>query len=145
MSWSCLVVVRDAHGNVVGTLTKEDFSVFDNNKASAHNWLYIGKARSYQRLAKERHGKSGSSPASASTVPNRFVLFLFDDLHLSSEDLAHAQTASIKMLGESLAPSAMHGTFSISGKTNSGITKDRAKLTEAIMSIREQSLYRTVG
>jgi hypothetical protein len=34
-------------------------------------------------------------------VPDRFIVFLFDDMHLSIGDLAQAQKASTKMLAAS--------------------------------------------
>ncbi len=76
-------------------------------------------------------------------VAQRFIIFLFDDLHLSNEDLAHAQKASAKVIDAALTGSNMAAVVSISGTTNTGLIRDRAKLRDAIMSLRSRSLYRS--
>jgi VWFA-related protein len=78
-------------------------------------------------------------------VPNRFVVFLFDDMHLSIGDLAQAQKASTRMLAASLADTDMAAIVSMSGKINSGLTTDRAQLQAAIMKMQPQNLYRMTG
>lgn len=50
----------------------------------------------------------------------RFIIFLFDDMHLSYEDLAHSQKAVAAILDSALTPSDMVAAVSVSGQTNSG-------------------------
>jgi hypothetical protein len=59
------------------------------------------------------------------------VIFLFDDLNLSSSDLMLAQKAATKVLETSLPASDTAAVLSTSG-TNTGLTRDRAKLQQAI-------------
>jgi VWFA-related protein len=77
---------------------------------------------------------SGASATPASPQ-NRFILFLFDDRHLNSTDLAITQTAAIKMLDEPLAATDYEAVLSFSG-VNSGITRDRAVLQAAIKKLK---------
>lgn len=74
-------------------------------------------------------------------MPPRFIVFLFDDLHLSFEDLARAKKAAAKLLEGALVDSNMAAVVSLSGKQNSGLTRDRAKLHDTIMSLQPLPLY----
>ena len=140
------VVIRDRSGRTVGNLKKEDFQVFDEGKLQTLTGFTMQtRAGESQNSAVSNQPAGTSSSGASSRVPRRFVVFLFDDLHLSESDLVHAQEASSKMLADSFADTDAGAVFSISGKTNSGITQDRAKLAAAIMSVRSQSLYRAVG
>jgi VWFA-related protein len=71
-------------------------------------------------------------------------VFVFDDFHLSAGDLAQIQKAATKMVAGSLADSDVAAVVSISG-ASSGLTRDRAKLQDAIMKLKAQSLLRPVG
>jgi len=142
------VLVRDAHGKAIGNLKKEDFQVFDRDKPQTLSGFTI-----QQRAAAIRPEDSprtpptttAPSPSTDALVPQRFIVFLFDDLHLATSDLALAQKASTKMLAGSLAETDMAAVLATSGRTNSGLTADRTKLAAAIMSLREQRIYRPVG
>jgi len=74
----------------------------------------------------------------------RYIVFLFDDMHLAASDLLQVQKAATKMLAGSLADSDMAAVLSFSG-VNSGMTRDHAKLQDAIAKIKVQSLYRRSG
>ena len=140
------VLVRDAQGRAVGNLKKEDFQVFDNGKPQAITGFTI----------QQRAGIGADAPttqpaaapgvtAQATVVPERFIVFLFDDLHLSPGDMAQAQKAGTKMLTASLADSDIAAVVSISGQVNSGLTRDRFVLQDAIMKLHSQNLYRVAG
>src|SRR5450432_51478 len=66
-------------------------------------------------------------------------------MHLSTGDLAQAQKAGTKMLAGSLTESDMAAVVSISGRTNSGFTRDLAVLQDAIMKLHPQGMYRATG
>ena len=63
-------------------------------------------------------------------------------MHLEFGDIVHAQKAAVKALDEVLAESDEAVVISLSGKTNSGLTHDRATLRNAIMSVKAQSILR---
>jgi len=142
------VVVRDAHGQPVGTLTKDDFKVFDNDKLQTLTGITLEKRDASTAAAAPNAAPgsvAGSAVAAAPGTPSRFIIFLFDDVHLAAEDLVRVKDASAKLVSESLTGSDAAGVFSVSGKTNSGITTDRSKLTQAIAGIQPLSIDQTVG
>jgi VWFA-related protein len=145
------VLVRDKRGQEVGTLSKEDFQVFDNGKPQVISGFTIQKRAGVKNAFKAAPSTT-VPPVSVvprvtppSVVPNRFIVFMFDDLHLSFGDLAQAQKAATKIMAASLTDTDMAAVVSISGRVNSGLTMDRAKLQEATLQLRPQGLYRMTG
>lgn len=137
------VVVRDAQGQAVGNLKREDFTVFDEGKPKAISNLTVEKNPSTQGNVKK---DEITSPAPAVTppegatsqppvAPRRFIVFLFDDRHLGITDLELAKSEAIRMLNEPLAVSDWATVVTTSG-TGSGMTQDHAKLQSAIMKLK---------
>jgi VWFA-related protein len=142
------VVVRDKQGRTINDLKKEDFQVFDNGKLRVVSGFTVenrGVVEANKTGAgSDEHAVPPANAASQSLVlPKRITVFLFDDMHLSVDQLPYVQKASVKALAGALADSDMAGVVSTSGKTNSGLTRDRTKLQDAIMNLRPSTLYRS--
>jgi VWFA-related protein len=135
------VVVRDKHGKVVTDLDKEDFQIFDNDKPSAISAFAVEKQG--EPVTNLRSPTSPVALAPTSALPERSIVFLFDDLHMNAQDMAQAQKAATRVLAGALSSTDIAAVVSLSGKVNSGLTRDPAKLQSALMSLRSQSLYQT--
>jgi VWFA-related protein len=151
------VVVRDAHGRAVGDLTQKDFALFDQDKPVAIAGFSIQKRAAGAETAPiaERSANTaaptippastnaaqpaapGSSPT---TMPERFVVFLFDDLHFDPGDLLRMKNVATKMLGQSVGESDMGAVVTTSG-ASSGLTRDHAVLEAAVEKIVPHALY----
>jgi len=135
------VVVRDAQRRAVGDLKKEDFQVFDQDQPRTISTFSVEN----RGLAETKTESGHLSPATPNTsppsspAPQRFVVFLFDDLHLGADNLGQIQRLGTKILAP-LGTSDMAAVVSTSG-VNGGLTRDRTKLEEVILKLRSQPLY----
>jgi VWFA-related protein len=137
------VVVHDKQGRAVSDLKQEDFHVLDNDKAQVISAFTVQKRAAVNRQTAA--GLTAGTPPSDSSAPapQRFVVFVFDDMHLSIENLSAAKAAAIQAVTGSLVDSDMAAVVSTSGKVNSGLTHDRAGLKAAILSLQPLNIYRS--
>ena len=68
-------------------------------------------------------------------IAQRFVLYLFDDVHTSTPDLMQARNAADRHLTESLDATTRAAIFTTSGQGNVDFTDDRVKLHEALLKL----------
>jgi len=134
------VVVRDGKGKAIGTLQKEDFQLFDKGKPQVISRFSVEKAGENlipAEVAADAAAidKSIAPATPAAPIAQRFVLYLFDDVHTSMADLIQARIAADKHLTETLDPAARAGIFTTSGQNNVDFTDDRVKLHEALMKL----------
>ncbi|MBV8568990.1 MAG: VWA domain-containing protein [Acidobacteriaceae bacterium] len=132
------VVVRDRDGRAIGNLTKEDFQLSDKGKSQVISKFSIEKTAA----ASEKPAKPDISIGGPDNSPNRFVVYLFDDLHAEFADLARVQKAAVHHLSTALQPSDRVAIITTSGRQNLDFTNDEAKLKDAVMRLQPVQLYR---
>ena len=134
------VVVRDRKGNAVGNLKQEDFQLFDK-----------GKPQYIARFSMERAGgrliKAGGGGVQATgpdklvagkpaDLPDRFIAYLFDDVHMKFGDLARSRDAAGRHVDEGLRTTDRAAIYTTSGQTIQDFTDDRKLLHEALGQLR---------
>jgi VWFA-related protein len=139
------VVVRDKQGMVVNDLKREDFQVFDNDQAQVVTAFTVQQHTALANHSSANPGITTPTPPGAA-VPSpllRFVVFLFDDRHLSFENLAAVKAAGVEALSSALGDADMAAVVATSGKINSGLTRDRNLLKSTILSLQPLDVYRS--
>jgi VWFA-related protein len=142
------VVVRNAQGRALGNLGREGFQLFDK-----------GKPQEIVRFTVEKTGAPGGGEAKDSAgrpaataegkgtpvvVPERFVAYLFDDVHLDTADLTRVRDAADRHMA-TLEPTDRAAVYTMSGEISQEFTDDRAKLHEALLRIRPGVMVRVGG
>lgn len=138
------VVVRDRNSNPVGTLKKEDFLVFDNGKPQVIGRFTVekngvsaaGVPPAVAAAAPPDSATPGEAAEKAPAIPDRFVAFIFDDLHLEFADLAQARKAVLPYLDPQKAGTNTRiALFTTSGQNVVDFTDDLAKLRDDLNRI----------
>jgi VWFA-related protein len=135
------VVVRDAGGHAVGSLHKEDFEIFDNGKPQVISHFAVEHPAAHPAVAGTSAPPDASQPVTKPLpIPERYLVYVFDDLHLNFEDLNRVRAAAEHQVGN-LPPSERIAIFSTSGQTMLDFTDDRARLHQTLERLQPRPMF----
>jgi VWFA-related protein len=138
------VVVRDSDGKVIPNLRKEDFQLSDNRKLQTISSFSVEKLGARNDSLPASRGAAGN-PSSAdptaekvAALPQRFVAMVFDDVHMSMQDVMFVRGSATRFF-ESLAASDRVSINTTSGQLKQEFTDDHELLNKALLGILPRS------
>lgn len=143
------VVVRDAQGNPVVGLRKEDFKIFDRGKEQTITQFEVESAMAPPPDSSSGgaldHAPLSAAPAAPGTsaAPPRSLALYFDDLNTSFGDMAAARDAAEHYLSANLQPQDRVAVFT-TGAMLADFTSDPKLLREALLKLRVNPRSRTL-
>jgi VWFA-related protein len=136
------VVVRNEAGNAIGTLKKEDFELFDNKKPQVITHFVMEQPRAGEKTATQgTTSVTTDVPLATRIAPNRFVAYVFDDVHADFAALMRIRDVAERNM-ETLLATDRAAIFTTSGQGNLDFTDDRAALRTALKSLMPRSISR---
>jgi len=139
------VVVRDAKGHAIGDLHREDFELLDDRKPQIVSQFSVeqpGNQIARQRKTSQAPADGGTNqtvPVKAPELPERFVAYVVDDVHLNFAEIARVIDATERHFA-SLRPTDRAAIFTSSGLGGVDFTDDRAQLRSALHGIRPRPI-----
>jgi len=138
------VVVRDASGHAIGNLAIDDFQLFDNGKPQMISKFTVEKL-SVTADAQIPHAAASADKPSATSgtlteantdgIPDRFVAYIFDDLHMSQSDLVYTRDAARRQIDSTAHARERAAIYTTSGQRMQEFTRDADKLHSALAAL----------
>ena len=132
------VVVRDKAGHTVGGLHQTDFHLTDLGKPQEIAQFALEGSAVAKPAERQTRAEIPGEPAAGAkpVVPTRFVAFVFDDVHLTVEDLGNVRVAALKHIEQGIPPQERVGVLTLSGNLSLEFTNDVAKFRETLAKLQ---------
>jgi VWFA-related protein len=131
------VVVRDKQGRPVATLGKDDFQLLDKGRPQIITKVSVEHPAGMPAKGGAKVEKKG---AGAIEAPERYVAYLFDDLHLKFEDMARVRDAAWTHIRDQLGAYDRAAIYSTSGQTLAEFTDDKDKLRGTLFTLQPRPM-----
>lgn len=135
------VVVRDSKGNALGGLGLEDFRVSDEGKPQVIKYFAIETPKTRSRDDRDavpaRANKIDDIDLSLAASPQRFLAYVFDDVHLNAGEVVSVRQATDHQLS-ALNNGDHIALFMSSDHNTMEFTDDVTKLREALSRLQPQ-------
>ena len=138
------VVVRDSKGHAVGNLAIDDFQLFDNGKPQMISKFTVERLTVTPTSPVPHPSANSDKPAAppgalteANTdgIPDRFVAYVFDDLHMSLSDLVYTRDAAKRQIDSSAHARERAAIYTTSGQQMQEFTSNPDKLHSALAAL----------
>ena len=133
------VVVRDKAGRAVGNLEKQDFQLFDKGKPQVISRFSVERSGGRRDAPAAREDEVQPESVRAPVLPERFVAYLFDDVHLEFGDIVRLRDAARRHL-KGLADSDRAAIYTTSGQNMLDFTDDRDAWNGALARLSPRPL-----
>ena len=137
------VVVRDSSGHAIGNLAIDDFQLFDNGKPQMISKFTVEKLTiavnttiPHPSVATDKPAATGAmAEANTDGIPDRFVAYVFDDLHMSQSDLVYTRDAAKRQIDSAAHALERSAIYTTSGQQMQEFTSNPDKLHSALAAL----------
>jgi VWFA-related protein len=139
------VVIRDKKGKAIGNLTKQDFQLFDRGKPQEITRFSVEKTGEKPKDVKPEPSPDQvpGEPGQPIVLPDSFIAYLFDDIHIAIGDLVRIRDAARRHM-DALGPLERAGIYTTSGQVVQEFTDDREKLHAALARLMPRPIARSM-
>lgn len=132
------VVVRDAHGQPIAGLTKDDFQIFDEGKQQKIS-LFTPELAHPPIVKVEAPATTAEAPAIPPPAPPptlpRYLGFYFDDKNMSAGQLVYVRKAAEKFVRDNMEETDRAGVFTSSATVTQQFTSNKQQLLDALAKL----------
>jgi VWFA-related protein len=127
------VVVRDAKGQPISGLKKEDFEIYDQGKQQKISSFKVELAHPPAMPAPEK--MEGLPPAPPPPLSPRYLGMYFDDQNISPADLVFARKAAEGFVRKNMEETDRVGIFTSSTTTTQQFTSDKSQVLATLAKL----------
>ena len=136
------VVVRDAHGQPLKGLKKEDFDLYDNGKKQNISYFTVEYAHPPAPPAPVTTAQAPAAPPPP--VPPRYIGMYFDDVNMSEPDILYARKAADSFVRNNMEETDRAGVFTSSTTVTQQFTSNKQQLLAAVAKLLSHKKEATI-